>query len=109
MRRSGGYPVWVAQDGRALVVVTPAAGGKVKRLRADPRVEVRPCRRMGQVKEGTRRVTGVAEVLTDRADVARLTQVIATRCGLKYRVVMGIEGLRRSGRAPRVILRISLG
>jgi hypothetical protein len=35
-------PVWIAQDGDALVVTTPAGTGKVKRLRHDPRVEPAP-------------------------------------------------------------------
>ena len=39
-------PVWIAQDGDApLVVTTPAGTGKVKRLRHDPRVELRTCNR----------------------------------------------------------------
>jgi len=31
--------VWVARDGDALVVTTPEASGKVKRLRNNPRVD----------------------------------------------------------------------
>ena len=49
-RRSGeavSTPVWVARDGNALVVLTPAASGTVRRLRHDPRVEVRPCQGSG--------------------------------------------------------------
>ena len=40
-RRSGervSTPVWVGRDGGALVVLTLAASGKVRRLRRDPRV-----------------------------------------------------------------------
>ena len=47
-RRSGqpvSTPVWVGRDGDALVVLTPSGSGKVKRLRADPRVEVQACGR----------------------------------------------------------------
>lgn len=109
-RRSGervSTPVWVARDGDALVVTTPEASGKVKRLRNDPRVELRPCGRMGRVEDGARPVAGVAEVLTDEASRERLTGIIRGKYGLEYRVVMGIESLGGSGRSNRVILRIT--
>ena len=51
-RRSGeavSTPVWVAREGDALVVLTPARSGKAKRLRRDPRVQVQPCGRFGKV------------------------------------------------------------
>ena len=51
-RKSGervSTPVWIGRDGDALIVTTPQASGKVKRLRNSPRVEVRPCNRMGRV------------------------------------------------------------
>ena len=69
--------VWVARDGDALVVTTPEASGKVKRLRNNPRVD------------------------------ASTTARRRSPYGLEFRMVMGIEGLRKSGRQPRVILRIT--
>ena len=54
-RRSGervSTPVWVGRDGDALVVTTPQASGKVKRIRNNPRVELCSCSRMGRVKDG---------------------------------------------------------
>jgi len=54
-RRSGeavSTPVWVGRDGDALVVTTPRDSGKVKRLRSDDRVELRPCSRSGRVADG---------------------------------------------------------
>ena len=109
-RRSGervSTPVWVARDGDALVVTTPEASGKVKRLCNDPRVEMRPCGRMGRVEEGVEPVAGVAEVLTDERSRERLTGIIRGKYGLEYRIVMGIERLGGSGRDNRVILRIT--
>ena len=35
-------PVWFAQDGVGLVVITPANSGKAKRIRNNPRVQVGP-------------------------------------------------------------------
>ena len=109
-RRSGervSTPVWVARDGDALVVTTPEASGKVKRLCNDPRVELRPCGRMGRVEEGVEPVAGVAEVLTDERSRERLTGIIRRKYGLEYRIVMGIERLGGSGQDNRVILRIT--
>lgn len=98
-------PVWVARDGAALVVTTPEASGKVKRLRIDPRVEIRPCSRFGRVDEGVPPVAGVASILDD-AD-GRLRSVLRKKYGLQFLVVTGIEKLTKSGRQARVILRIT--
>ena len=109
-RRSGervSTPVWVGRDDDALVVTTPEASGKVKRLRNDPRVELRPCGRMGRVEDGAETVSGVAEVLTDGESQERLTGVIRRKYGIEYRVVLGIERLVKSGQEARVILRIT--
>src|SRR3954471_6521754 len=95
-RRSGepvSPAVWVARDGDALVVTTPADSGKVKRLRHTPRVELRPCSRTGRVQDGAPPVVGTAEVLTDSGSRQRLTGLIRRKYGIEYRVVMAIERL----------------
>jgi uncharacterized protein len=99
--------VWIGRDGDALIVTTPEASGKVKRLRNSPRFEVRPCNRMGRVKDGIEPVASVAEVLTDEGTQERLTGIIRRKYGLEYWVVMGIERLIKSGQENRVILRIT--
>ena len=109
-RKSGervSTPVWVGRDGDALIVTTPEASGKVKRLRNNTRVEVRPCSRMGRVKDDAEPVAGVAEVLTDKGSLEHLTGIIRRKYGLEYRIVMGIERLIGSSRGNRVILRIT--
>ncbi len=69
--RASGEPVpttvWIARDGDALVVTTPAGSGKVKRLREDARVELRPSSRFGKVADDAPVVRGTAEVLDDAA------------------------------------------
>lgn len=108
-RKSGepvSAPVWVGRDGETLVVTTPANSGKVKRLRNDPRVELRPCGRFGKVKSGAEPVSGVAEIVTAPASQKRPRDLIRKKYGLEYRIVMGIERLRRSGNEERLILRI---
>jgi uncharacterized protein len=109
-RRSGvgvPTPVWIARLGDALVVTTPAGSGKVKRLRANPRVDLRPCSRRGRVDEASVPVAGVAEVVTDEATCARLTEPLRTKYGLEFRLVMAVERLLRSGESRRVLLRIT--
>ncbi len=106
-RRSGApvaTPVWVARDGDALVVTTPAESGKVKRLRRDPHVELRPCNRRGTVPDGAAVAGGVAEVVApDDRSVAALKQ----KYGLQYRLVSTLERLFARGGRERVILRIT--
>ena len=95
-RRSGepvSTPVWVGRDGGALVVLTPADSGKVKRLRRDPRVEIRPCGRFGAVAEGVEPVAGTAEVREHPDDVERARATIRRTYPLESRLVLGIERL----------------
>ena len=109
-RKSGervSTPMWVVRDGDALIMFTPEASGKVKRLRNSPRVGLRPCKRTGRVKDGVEPVGGVAEVLTDKDSLERATEMIRRKYGLGYRVVMAIERLVKFGPEKRVTLRIT--
>jgi PPOX class probable F420-dependent enzyme len=95
-RRSGAAvstPVWVGRDGGALVVLTPVGSGKVKRLRHDPRVEIRPCGRLGKVAEGSPAVGGRAELRDGAADVERARATIRRTYPIESRLVLGIERL----------------
>ncbi len=106
-RRSGvpvPTPVWIARDGDALVVTTPADSGKVKRLRRDPRVELRPCNRRGTVPDGAPVAGGVAEVVApDDRSVAALKR----KYGLQYRLISTLERLFAPRGRERVIRRIT--
>jgi PPOX class probable F420-dependent enzyme len=109
-RKSGervSTPMWVAHDGDALIMFTPQASGKVKRLRNSPHVELRPCNRRGRVKDGIEPVASVAEVLTDEDSLERATGIIRRKYGLGYGVVMAIERLIKFGPEKRVVLRIT--
>jgi PPOX class probable F420-dependent enzyme len=99
--------VWIARDGDALVVTTPAGSGKVKRLRHDPRVELRPSTRFGKVADDAPVVRGTARVLDDEASEERVGEVVKAKYGLEYTAIMGIEGLASSGSRARVMLRIT--
>lgn len=112
-RRSGRpvhTPVWVSRDGEALVVLTPAGSGKVKRLRHNPRVEIRPCGRFGKVSRDTQPVAGIAEVREQPADVLRVRALIRSAYPLESRVWLGgerlVEWLRGRPATPRLGLYI---
>lgn len=98
-------PVWIAADGDALVVTTPVTSGKVKRLRRDPRVEMRPCSRRGAVPDGAPLVTGVAEVVAPDDASSR---ALRRKYGWQYRLITTVEKLVSRNR-ERVILRITAG
>jgi PPOX class probable F420-dependent enzyme len=110
-RRSGegvSTPVWVARDGDELVVSTPVATGKVKRLRNDPRVELRPSSRLGRVDPDAPAASGTARIVDDPAGVRRMTAAIRRKYGLEWRVITFVEGLFARKHGARVILRIAV-
>ena len=86
-------PVWIGRDGDALVVLTPAGSGKVRRLRRDPRVELAPCGRFGKVETGVVPIPGTADVREASDDVGRARATIRRRYPIESRLVLGIERL----------------
>lgn len=108
-RRSGvsvATAVWIARDGDDLVVSTPAGSGEVKRLRHDPRVELRPCDRFGRVADDAEVIAATAEIVGADVDEPRRDGLLRDRYGLEYRAIIGVEKLARRG-GDRLILRIS--
>jgi PPOX class probable F420-dependent enzyme len=101
-------PVWVGRNGETLVVLTPAGSGKVKRLRRDPRVEVRPCGRFGKVAEGVTALTGTAELREGPADVERARATIRRTYPVESRVILGIERFVERLRGQPSTLRLAL-
>ena len=99
--------VWIGRDGETLIVTTPSGSGKVKRLRNDERITLRPSSRRGNVDTTVPPVTGVAEVVEGREAMYRLDSVMGTKYPIEYRLVMGIERLIRRGAPQRVMLRIT--
>ena len=85
-------------------MTTVADTGKVKRLRHDPRIELRPSSRRGQVADDAPVATGVAEVV---APDERATAALRRKYGLQYRLITGLERVLARGRRERVILRIT--
>lgn len=110
-RRSGvpvSTPVWVAPSGDGLVVTTGAGTGKAKRLRNDPRVELRECTRTGRVRPGAPVVEARAELVTDEVEQQGWRGALAAKYGVQWRVASLLEQrLERPGGSGRVILRIT--
>lgn len=111
-RRSGepvSTPVWVAQDGGELVVVTVDPSGKLKRLAHTSRVELRPCDLRGRVPEGAPTYAGTAVVDRTPEGVAAVKRAL----GRKYVMARLGDALavvtdRIRPRTPRAGIRITL-
>ena len=113
-RRSGepvSTPVWVVRDDDALVVTTPSTSGKVKRLRHNADVDLRPCSLRRTVKPGTAWVPGTAAVDPDPGAHDRHERLVVAKYGWEYRVTMLVERVVRRFRPvegpDRRIVRIS--
>jgi PPOX class probable F420-dependent enzyme len=72
-------PVWVARDGDALVVVTGAESGKVRRIRANAAVTLAPCDVRGRVHG---EAVAARAVVLDASETRRITRLIRRRYGL---------------------------
>ncbi|WP_438354371.1 PPOX class F420-dependent oxidoreductase [Microbacterium sp. CJ88] len=109
-RKSGAIvatPVWIAAEGDDLVVTTERSTGKVKRLRRNASVSMRPCTRMGHVADDAITVAGTAALDEDQTAGNR---ALAAKYGLQFKIFLALERLvRRVQRKPgqRVIVRIS--
>lgn len=108
-RRTGvGVPttVWVVRDGDTLLVTTPASSGKVKRLRNDDRVELRPSTRTGKVADDAPVLAGTAELRQDEVVIDAVDGLMRAKYGIEYRILMLVEKLSRKQR-DRVIVQIT--
>lgn len=112
-RRSGApvaTAVWIAPVGDALIVVTGGSSGKAKRLRNDPRVELRECSARGRVADGAPVATGRAELVTDRGEQEALLAGHRRKYGWQYRGYRALERiLERRHPQEGVVLRITDG
>jgi uncharacterized protein len=101
-------PMWLARDGDALVMWTPADSWKVKRLRRDSRVELTPCTRTGKVDEAASTTLGSALVDADPAATARVRQLIKAKYGFGFHVITLLERIIARGSKDRVAVRITV-
>ncbi|MEJ5913680.1 PPOX class F420-dependent oxidoreductase [Pseudokineococcus sp. 1T1Z-3] len=109
-RRSGvgvATTVWLARDGGRLVVTTPGASAKVKRLRRDARVLLAPCGRLGRVAPGAPVVEARGRVLGPDGEHPGAVAALAAKYGVAFRVVLTLEAAmrrRRGGDTARVVV-----
>jgi len=99
-------PVWVAPDGDALAVFTPAGTGKLKRIGHTPRVTVVECSRRGKVADDAVPVEAVATTTADPVEVERVTRLLAAKYGLQFRIFMLVERIAARGERQREVIRI---
>ncbi|WP_205660448.1 PPOX class F420-dependent oxidoreductase [Amycolatopsis antarctica] len=96
--------VWAAPDGDRLVVWTPAASGKVRRLRHTARVTLVPCDRRGVVDAGAGEpVEGLARLLPP-AELGPVRRAMTAKYGWKFRefaALLRFVGLTRLHRLIR--------
>ncbi len=101
-------PVWVTRDGDALIVITSATTGKVKRLAHTSRVLLAPCDARGRVKPGALDHEAVATVDSSAAAVATTTRLMKQRYGVQYTIAGFVNRLRGHGFDNAVQIRITL-
>ena len=112
-RRSGeavSVPVWIASGTDAsggLLVTTTVRSGKVKRLRRDPRVQLRPCDRRGTIAQNAPTVSAHAEIVSEAREVRRMRKSIRAKYGSRMKVTVADEGNVDPAESVRVILRIT--
>jgi hypothetical protein len=112
-RRSGdpvSVPVWIApapEASGALLVTTTERSGKVKRLRRDRRVELRPCDRRGAVAADAPTVAGQAEIIGAADEVRRMREAIRAKYGSRMKTTAADHGVVDPAEPARVILKIT--
>jgi PPOX class probable F420-dependent enzyme len=96
-------PVWFAQEGETLYVITMADSGKVKRIRRDGHIDVVPCTASGKPR-GTW-VPARAREEADPAVLARIDRLFDR----KYGLIKKLFERQREGRGSRdTVLEITL-
>jgi PPOX class probable F420-dependent enzyme len=111
-RRSGAavsVPVWIAPAtdvSGGLLVTTTESSGKVKRLRHDRQVQLRPCDRRGAVAADAPAVSAQADIVRAAGDVRRLREVIRAKYGSRMKITAADQGVLDPVEPVRVILRI---
>ena len=110
-RRSGdavSVAVWIAPDANGgLLVTTTERSGKVKRLRRDRRVQLRPCDRRGAVAVDAPTVSAQADIIGAPEEVRRMREAIRAKYGARMKVTAADQGIVDPAEPARVILRIT--
>ncbi|NWF79941.1 MAG: PPOX class F420-dependent oxidoreductase [Chloroflexi bacterium] len=96
-RKSGegvATPVWFANDGDRLFIVTPQNSGKVKRIRNNPRVTLAPSDAQGKVSPGAPLIAGMASIVPMEVG-GRGDRALRSKYGWMYRAFAWLWRIRR--------------
>ena len=96
-------PVWFARSRRGVYIVTHATAGKLKRISANPRVSLAPCRSQG--KRTGPECAGTARVLPDD-ERQRAAKAISRRYFLVPRALVELVMRRRGRGQPAVYIEV---
>jgi PPOX class probable F420-dependent enzyme len=100
-------PIWFAQEGDTLYLWTVGDSGKVKRIRNNPRVNIAPCKRFGEVTGES--VEAQASVDDSAAAVRHVERLLSQKLGFGYAVFRLIDQVRDWQRGShRVSVKVSL-
>lgn len=95
-------PVWLVRDADALLVITGANTGKVKRLRHTARVLIAPSDFRGNLKPRAREVEATATVSRAPADLANLNRLMRGKYGIQF-AMSGLVNRLRARRAHQPV------
>ena len=88
-------------------MTTTERSGKVKRLRHDPRVQLRPCDRRGAVAANAPTVVPGPTSCKDAGRRPSLREAIRAKYGSRIKVTAADQGVVDPAEPARVILRIT--
>jgi PPOX class probable F420-dependent enzyme len=94
-------PVWFVSDGSRLFAFTDLRSAKIRRIRRNPYVLVASCRPWGKLRREP--TGGLAEVLTETADLERVRKLLVARYGVSYRIAMLVYRLGRRLRGKQSV------
>ncbi len=90
-RRNGvgvATPVWIVPlDEARYAFTTDPSSGKVKRVRNNPVVELRPCTMRGKVAPDAPLLTGTAHIVTDPVDYRPVVAALRRKYGLQVTLI----------------------
>ncbi|MEU3610233.1 PPOX class F420-dependent oxidoreductase [Streptomyces sp. NPDC035033] len=100
-------PVWYAVDDGRVYVWTRADSWKVKRLRADPAVELALCDVRGNVAEGAARVSGTARIATEE-ELRGIRRLLSRKYTYQFWLIDLPATIVRLGKRPHAGIVVTL-
>lgn len=86
-------PVWFVMLDDSVCLYTGASTGKVRRIRANPRVTIAPCTLSGDVTGPT--IVGTANMVSDPTTIRRIRAALGQKYGWQYHLLMWYTAIAR--------------